>query len=363
MPGCQRLGGSGDAPRVFGPVPSWRLGRSLGVDLAPFKRCNWNCVYCQLGRTRPLCSQPRSTPGVQEVLTEVGKALESTAPRALDWITLLGSGEPLLCDGIGEILRGVKALTPLPVALLTNGALLADPRVRAKVRAADAILPSLSAPTPELHLALHRPHPRFSYPDHIRGLSELRQEYTGRLWVEVMLVAGANDGEDALRRLAERLQPVAPDEIHLNRPSRPPAEAWVRPPTPQAMARARDILGEVAAVRTPGKGGPSPRTFPDGTESLGEMVPGILQRHPMTREELVGLLPDCPEGVLGEVLESLRADGTLQVVRRLGREFWVWGGAFFPDEAASRPPRLLRSCSPTPPHPRPRPGRTEDGPL
>ncbi|MEA3326978.1 MAG: radical SAM protein, partial [Chloroflexota bacterium] len=131
--------------RVFGPVPSRRLGQSLGVDPVPLKTCNWNCIYCQLGRTRPFRIERRYNFSVLEILSEVQQALEAHAPGEIDWVTFVGSGETTLHAGVGEMIQGVKAMTDIPVAVITNGSLLYMPEVRHELQAADAVLPSLDA--------------------------------------------------------------------------------------------------------------------------------------------------------------------------------------------------------------------------
>jgi len=116
--------------RVFGPVPSRRLGQSLGIDPVPMKTCNWNCVYCQLGRTRPLRIERRVNFSNLEILSQVRDALDAHQPGKIDWVTFVGSGETTLHAGLGEMVRGVKAMTDLPVAVITNGSLLYLPEVR-----------------------------------------------------------------------------------------------------------------------------------------------------------------------------------------------------------------------------------------
>jgi wyosine [tRNA(Phe)-imidazoG37] synthetase (radical SAM superfamily) len=138
---------------VFGPVPSRRLGQSLGIDTIPLKTCNWNCVYCQLGRTVPLTNKRREYFPRDEIIAEVEQALGTHKPGEIDWVTFVGSGEPMLHAGMGWLIRKVKELTEssahrLPVAVITNGSLLYMPEVREELAAADAVLPTLDAGTP-----------------------------------------------------------------------------------------------------------------------------------------------------------------------------------------------------------------------
>ena len=127
---------------VFGPVPSRRLGQSLGVDPIPQKTCNWNCVYCQLGRSTPMINERREYNPSDTILEEVGFALRDHSPGEIDWVTFVGSGEPTLHSRLGEMIRRVKAKTSLPVAVITNGALLYLPEVRADLFPADAVMRS-----------------------------------------------------------------------------------------------------------------------------------------------------------------------------------------------------------------------------
>lgn len=144
---------------VFGPVPSRRLGQSLGVDPIPFKTCNWNCVYCQLGRTAPVTNVRRDYFPPDVIVAQTSHALRSHSSGAIDWVTFVGSGEPTLHASLGWMIRQIKALTPIPVAVITNGSLLYQPEVREELIAADAVLPTLDAGNGQLYCAINRPHP------------------------------------------------------------------------------------------------------------------------------------------------------------------------------------------------------------
>ncbi len=155
---------------VYGPVASRRLGQSLGIDPIVLKTCNWNCVYCQLGRSRPVVNRRKSYCPAAAILAEVEAALDAHHPDEIDWVTFVGSGEPTLHTEIGELIRRVKALTEKPVAVITNGALLYLPDVRAELSAADAMLPSLDAGNPGLYRQINRPHPAVTFHRLLDGL-------------------------------------------------------------------------------------------------------------------------------------------------------------------------------------------------
>jgi wyosine [tRNA(Phe)-imidazoG37] synthetase (radical SAM superfamily) len=303
---------------VFGPVPSRRLGQSLGIDTIPLKTCNWNCVYCQLGRSKPLINQRDKYYPPGKILAEVQQALETHQPGEIDWITFVGSGEPTLHTHIGKLIEQVKTLTPIPVAVITNGSLLSDPHIREGLAVADAVLPTLDAGTAALYRQINRPHPGIPFERLVSGLIDFRHVYNGKLWVEVMLVRGLNDTESALRDIAHILCQVAPDEIHLSLPTRPPAETWVQPAGEDGVLRALAILGDVTRVLHPTSG-----SFDlSGCENLVEAVINIITRHPMREAELRQTLervaPEQAAAVLGELAQDERA----QVVERYGARFW-----------------------------------------
>ncbi len=322
---------------VFGPVPSRRLGQSLGIDTIPLKTCNWNCVYCQLGRTLPVTNARKTYYPVDGILAEVRQALASHSPDEIDWVTFVGSGEPTLHKDIGLLIREVKRITDLPVAVITNGSLLYLSDVREELRAADAVLPTLDAGNAALYRKINRPHPEVTFERLLEGLTRFREVYEGHLWVEVMLVRGLNDTETALREIASALRRIQPEEVHILLPTRPPVEPWVQPSDEEGLLRARAILGDIARVVPPISG-----TFDlRGDENIVEAILGIITRHPMRHEELVRTLHHWAPEEVTEALDELARSGRAQVVERYGVHFWSASPAFYPDKARrSRPPRV-----------------------
>jgi wyosine [tRNA(Phe)-imidazoG37] synthetase (radical SAM superfamily) len=309
------------------------LGQSLGIDTIPLKTCNWNCVYCQLGRTQPVTHTRKDYLPPADILAEVGQALAAHKPGDVDWVTFVGSGEPTLHASIGWLIEQVKSLTEIPVAVITNGSLLYEPQMRRDLAAADAVLPTLDAGTPELYRRINRPHPEASFLRLVTGLVNFRQQYSGRLWVEVMLVRGLNDTERALQDIASILHRVKPDEIHISLPTRPPAETWVQPADDEGVLRALAILGEVAHVLHPAAG----RFDVGGAENLTDAVLGIITRHPMRQEELERTLEQAAPGQGNDVLAELKKSGRAQVVERYGVRFWSAAPSHYPTEAQSTP--------------------------
>jgi wyosine [tRNA(Phe)-imidazoG37] synthetase (radical SAM superfamily) len=316
---------------VFGPVPSRRLGQSLGIDTIPLKTCNWNCVYCQLGRTMPLTNKRKEYIPVDEILLEVKQALVSHANGGIDWVTFVGSGEPTLHSRLGELIRLVKNLTALPVAVITNGALLYRPEVRQELSISDAVLPTLDAGTADLYHKINRPHPESTFDRLVDGLVAFRKEYRGKVWVEVMLVQGLNDTSLALEEIAKVLEMVKPDAVHINLPTRPPAETWVQPPGEEGLMRAMAILGNIAEVVHPAEG-----SFElSGDENVVDAIIGIITRHPMRQDELERTLNRWSSGEIGKALADLKACGKAQIVERYGMRFWSAASAHYPDKSQS----------------------------
>jgi wyosine [tRNA(Phe)-imidazoG37] synthetase (radical SAM superfamily) len=317
---------------VFGPVPSRRLGQSLGIDTIPLKTCNWNCVYCQLGRTKPITNERKEYCPSESILAEVREALQAHQPGEIDWVTFVGSGEPLLHDGMGWLIRQVKGITPLPVAVITNGSLLYLEEVRQELTPADAVLPSLDAGTAELYRKIDRPHPDITFERLVEGMAAFREGYRGKLWVEVMLVCDLNDTPQVLWDIAKTLQRIEPDAVHINLPDRPPAETWVKPPREENLMQAMAILGNVAEVVHPAEG----RFDLSGYENPVDAILSIITRHPMTDDQLERSLSTWSQVEVKQVLSDLKASGRAQVVERYGVRFWSAAPSHYPDKAKSQ---------------------------
>ena len=266
----------------------------------------------------PLTNERKEYVPRHEILTEVEQVLAAQKPGDIDWVTFVGSGEPTLHIGLGWMICQVKTLTTLPVAVITNGALLYLPQVRQELLAADAVLPTLDAGNPLLYRKINRPWGELTFERLVQGLTAFRQEYPGRLWVEVMLVRGLNDSEDALREIATTLEQIKPDQVHINLPTRPPAEPWVQPPDEDGLMRATAILGDVARVVHPADG-----IFDlSGFESVVDAVVNILTRHPMREEELLLALERWNVNEVQQALNELVASGRAQRIERYGQTFW-----------------------------------------
>ncbi len=317
---------------VFGPVPSRRLGQSLGIDPIPMKTCNWNCVYCQLGRSSALSDRRAEYAPREEIIAETMAAIELNGRHAIDWLTFVGSGEPALHSSLGWMIRELKRRTDIPVAVITNGSLMDLPEVRDELCASDLVVPSLDAGSEALYRRINRSARAWSLERLVRGLGEFRAQFTGRIWVEVMLIRGVNDGEEALRDLAGALQRIGPDEVHLNLPVRPPAESWVEPPDDAGLARAVEVLGKVARVVSP----KTPLLNLAGSKDVVETILQVVSRHPLAEEEIVQAIEQHQAGEPGELLKRLEASGRARRLERGGKGFWTGAEGRYVEKSPGR---------------------------
>ena len=205
---------------LFGPVPSRRLGMSLGIDLVPHKVCTLNCVYCECGRTTNLTLERKEYVPVDEILIELTQFLkENTAP---DYITFSGAGEPTLNSGIGKIIRFIKSnFQNIPVAVLTNGTLLSSEQVRKELLPADLVLPSLDAATERTFRKINIPEKTLNIADYIQGIVNFRKEYSGKINLEIFIIPDYNDSTEELDKLKEAILKINPDMVQLNTLDRP----------------------------------------------------------------------------------------------------------------------------------------------
>jgi wyosine [tRNA(Phe)-imidazoG37] synthetase (radical SAM superfamily) len=231
---------------VYGPVPSRRLGFSLGIDLVPFKYCSYDCIYCQLGKTTKKTIERKEYAPTEKILEEVNIAL--TMSRRIDYLTFSGSGEPTLHSKIGYMINQLKKITTTPLAVLTNGSLLFRPDVQRDLISADVVLPTLCAVSEKIFNKINRNHPLLSIGTIIRGMIDFRRQYHGKIWLEIMLAKGINDSESEVRKIMEVAGKIAPDKIHLNTVVRPPSEQYAAPLSYRELKKIKQSFGGTCEI-------------------------------------------------------------------------------------------------------------------
>jgi wyosine [tRNA(Phe)-imidazoG37] synthetase (radical SAM superfamily) len=301
---------------IYGPVPSRRLGFSLGVDVIPYKVCTLDCVYCQLGSTTQKVIERKPYFEADDVLEELRDFL-AKKPH-MDFITFSGSGEPTLNSEIGVMIKKLKDMSSVPVAVLTNGTLLSREDVRKDLIEADVILPSLDAVSQKVFKRINRPHEFLEITTIINGLKNFRDMFKGQIWLEIMLVKGINDNTDELSRIKESLHQIRPDKVHLNTVIRPPSEIYAEALNHAEMTAVKNFLGEGCEVIAEFMG-KSEEEAEDAETTIVEMA----KRRPVTAVDIANVI-GISESNAERMAESLTARKRLKEKRYREKKYYTF---------------------------------------
>jgi len=300
---------------IFGPVPSRRLGRSLGVDLVPFKTCTYDCIYCQLGRTTRKTTERQEWVPLDDVLAELKEKL-TLRP---DYITLSGSGEPTLYSRLDELIDRIRTMTEVPIAVLTNGSLLWQDDVRRQLMDAHLVIPSLDAGHGGTFQAINRPHRSISFDQMLDGLITFRRQYRGQYWLEVFLLEGKTATDREARMIAEAVERIGPDCVQLNTATRPTAEESAVMVDRQRLADLATLFDPPAEVIADYHGVHAQSDFKVGRQNVLEMV----QRRPCSLDDIADGLGMHRNEVI-KYVEELETSGLLEK-RRTGNTLFYSG--------------------------------------
>ena len=287
---------------VFGPVPSRRLGMSLGVDLIPYKTCSYDCIYCELGKTTHKTTVRKEYVSKDLIL----KQLEDYLPLLdfpPDYITVSGSGEPTLNSKIGEAIGEIKRITSIPLAVITNSSLLFLDQVKESLLEADIVLPSLNAVSPLVFKHINRPDSSLDINDIIKGLIDFRKEFSGQIWLEILFCRVMNDDHAEIERIREKIEDIKPDKVQLNTVVRPSSEDFAYPLNGEQLTSIKEMLGakaEVIADIVPSERGTH---FVDNE---GKIL-NLISRRPCTCDDICNVL-------------ELHANETLKYLDKLKKE-------------------------------------------
>ena len=297
---------------LFGPVPSRRLGISLGVDLVPLKTCTLNCIYCECGRTTDLTLERKEYVPLTSVKKELSDYV-ANHPRP-DYITFSGSGEPTLNSNIGDTLHFIRNhIHDIPVAILTNGTLFYLKQVREDIKDASLVMPSIDAVTEKIFRKINRPDPRLKIDKIIEGLVTFRKEYSGQIWLEIFIVPGMNDTAHELTALKQAIEKIEPDQVQLNTLDRPGPVSTVRAATRQELEHIIhfwelenvSIIADVFERK-------EILAYRKDTESA---ILGTIARRPCTLKDLSDIL-GLQINEVNKYLDVLEADGKIKTVKQ-----------------------------------------------
>jgi len=291
---------------VYGPVPSRRMGLSIGISPIPEKYCNYSCIYCQLGRTRNMTNERKEYFQLSNILEEFKAYLKEDLK--FDVVTIVGEGEPTLYSRIGELIVGLQELTSKPITVITNGSLLYDKEVRMQLINADIVLPSFDAYDENSFKIINRSYGKIKFQDVYQGLKDFSKEYKGQLWIETMLIKGVNDDKESLIKLKSLLDGVNYSRLYINSPVRPPAENWVEPPSKESMQLAIEILEGISINFLASEG------FYSDTKDDYEAILSIIKRHPMNQYELRSFLESRKCKDIEKIFERLNNDSNVEKI-------------------------------------------------
>jgi len=300
---------------IYGPVPSRRLGFSLGIDIIPYKTCTFNCIYCQLGPTEKTTIQRRPYYSCSEILSQLKSVLDSG--QRIDYITFSGSGEPTLNSILGKLIREIKKITTVPVAVLTNSSLISRKSVREALNAADLVVPSLDAATQDVFLLVNRPHPSLKAQKIIQGLIDFRKEFKGLIWLEVMLVKGINDSPSHIQKLMEAIAKIKPKKVQLNTVIRPPAEKFARQLSMKELERIKNMIGPNCEIIAEFEA----KAQTPLSKDLGEAIFSIIRRRPVSLFDISASLGRNPNEIL-KYLNSLLKENKIKQILHKGVTYY-----------------------------------------
>jgi len=306
---------AGEIKYFYGPVPSRRLGRSFGIDIVPFKVCTLDCVYCQLGKTTDRTIERKDYGPIKPILA----GLRETLAKGLeaDFITIAGSGEPTLNLRFGELIDGIKIITDIPVAILTNGTLLYKEDVRADCAKADVVMPSLDAGDEQTFQKINRPHNDISIENLISGLCAFREEFAGRIWLEVFFVEGLNTDDQQIAKIRDAIELIRPDKVQLNTAVRPTAEADIKRLDAEKMQAIAARLGPKCEIVADFSLSHHGKSF----ENKAEDVLSILKRRPCSLDDICSGLGISRNEAL-KYVTSLEHKGIIHSERKDGIVFF-----------------------------------------
>ena len=308
---------------VFGPVPSRRLGRSLGINnIPPPKRCSYSCIYCQLGRTKILTTERRQFYDTRVLKRALSERLTEINEDDIDYITFVPDGEPTLDESLGEHVKVIRELLDKPIAILTNSSLISIEGVRRDLMKFDLVSIKLDAVSEEVWRKINRPHPSLNLSDILDGMRIFRREFPGKLISETMLIDGVNSERSEIKQIADELSKIDPDKAYLAIPTRPPAENWVKPVNEEKLVESYEVFSEsLGRDRVELLIGYEGMEFKIGRDPVKDLL-SIATIHPIRLDYIYQILSKLIHNP-NEIIERLVNSGEMRIVKYRGKTFLI----------------------------------------
>lgn len=305
---------------VFGPVPSRRLGRSLGINNIPPKHCTYSCLYCQVGPTKATEIRPRAFYEPEYLFDEIAKHLEKLkrCGETVDYLTFVPDGEPTLDAGLGRAIELLRVLD-IKIAVISNASLISERQVRENLKLADWVSLKVDAVDRSIWQRINRPHEELDLERILSGMLTFAGEFTGTLATETMLLEDINTGQDSTERLASFLLKLAPEIVYLSIPTRPTADSNVRAACAETLTRVYQTVSEVMP-RVELLSGYEGNAF-SSTGDFVEDILAITAVHPMRKDAVMKLLEKNHQD--WRAVQALLNQGKLKEVDYQGHSFYV----------------------------------------
>lgn len=308
--------------KIFGPVPSRRLGRSLGINNIPSKYCSYSCIYCQVGRTKNLTIKRRKFYDVSSILNELIPVLNRLGEKSIDYITFVPDGEPTLDINLGKIAREIREITDIPLAILTNSSLLFMEDVRNDLTYFNLVSLKIDSVIDKIWRKINRPYGKLDINKILEGIIEFRDIYNGKIITETMIIKNINDSIENFKSNIDFISSIDVDKAYISIPIRPPAEKWVLPSTKDKIVEAHEIYREKLGDRVELLIKPEGEKFLSSTGEIVEDFLATISVHPMREDYAYKFIEKSGE-IPSKILKKLLEEKKISRIKYRGKYFYI----------------------------------------
>jgi len=308
--------------KIFGPVPSRRLGRSLGINNIPSKYCSYSCIYCQVGRTKNLTIKRRKFYDVSSILNELIPVLNRLGEKSIDYITFVPDGEPTLDINLGKIAREIREISNIPLAILTNSSLLFMEDVRNDLTYFNLVSLKIDSVIDKIWRKINRPYGKLDINKILEGIIEFRDIYNGKIITETMIIKNINDSIENFKSNIDFISSIDVDKAYISIPIRPPAEKWVLPPTKDKIVEAHEIYREKLGDRVELLIKPEGEKFLSSTGEIVEDFLATISVHPMREDYAYKFIEKSGE-IPSKILKKLLEEKKILRIKYRGKYFYI----------------------------------------